>query len=61
MKIICPACEIWLVDLIMTEGEGSFWCLRCCESDSRKELRGKKGYSVTFHPSSEGGLSSAVP
>jgi hypothetical protein len=30
-------------------------------SPDQKLEEGKKGYSVTFHPSSEGGLSSAVP
>jgi len=36
MRIICPACEIWLVDLIIIEGEGSFWCLRCNDTASRR-------------------------
>jgi hypothetical protein len=32
MRIICPVCGIWLVDLTMTGGEGSFWCLGCSEA-----------------------------
>jgi hypothetical protein len=29
MKILCPCCELWLVELIVSDGEGSFYCLRC--------------------------------
>lgn len=38
MRIICPVCKIWLVDVYMVGGEGTFWCLRCESSDSKAVL-----------------------
>ena len=39
MKIICPACEIWLVNLTISDGEGSFWCLRCSSAEGSLDLK----------------------
>ncbi len=38
MRIICPVCEIWLVDVYMVGGEGNYWCLRCESSISKAVL-----------------------
>jgi hypothetical protein len=37
MRIICPVCEIWLVDVYLSGGEGNFWCLGYSEAH-RKQL-----------------------
>lgn len=33
MKIICPVCELFLVEVSMESGLGSFFCERCAESN----------------------------
>jgi hypothetical protein len=30
MKIICPVCELNLVEISMESGLATFWCERCC-------------------------------
>jgi hypothetical protein len=39
MRIICPICELWLVDVWMDSGTGEFFCLRC-ENHASKESGG---------------------
>lgn len=30
---LCPICELWLVEVQMIDGEGSFHCVRCETTD----------------------------
>ena len=39
MRIICPMCELFLVDLIQNGGYMVFWCERCELESSRKAMR----------------------
>lgn len=34
MKILCLVCELWLVELDVSGGMVSYWCMRC-EHESR--------------------------
>lgn len=36
MKIICPVCELWLVEIQITEGQGGFYCARCLDLERRR-------------------------
>jgi Zn-finger nucleic acid-binding protein len=33
MKIICPVCELFLVEVSIVQGVGTFYCLRCASGD----------------------------
>lgn len=37
MKILCPNCELWLVEFQMIEGEGDIYCVRCLDLDGRAQ------------------------
>lgn len=37
MKTLCPNCELWLVEIEMDAGTGSFFCLRCEDLRDRFE------------------------
>lgn len=50
--MICPICEIWLIEVSIEAGCGSFYCLRCNDDETRliaKPLLATNGFPTSFH------------
>jgi hypothetical protein len=38
-KIICPFCEVWIIDLVMIEGLCEFECLGCARDSRNSSIK----------------------
>jgi len=44
MKKLCPNCELWLVEISVSEGEGSFFFERCLDQENRRFIETSKDF-----------------
>jgi hypothetical protein len=45
MKKLCPNCELWLVKISVSEGEGSFFCLRWLDQENRSFIETRQAFN----------------